>query len=52
MWHFNNEVSMDNKSIHYIFDLFPYYDKYQNYYDDTVGNVWLKYWVNVIDSSY
>lgn len=52
MWYFNNEVSMDNKSIHHIFDLFPYYDKYQSYYDDTVGNVWLKYWVNVIDTSY
>ena len=52
MWHFNMEMTMDYSAIHYIFDLIPYYNKYEEYYDDTIGNHWLKYWIEVINSNH
>lgn len=48
MWHFNVETINDS-SIHYIFDLIPYYNKYEKYYDATIGNHWLRYWIDVIN---
>lgn len=32
MWHFNMKMTMDYSAIHYIFDLIPYYNKYEEDY--------------------
>lgn len=44
MYYFSNDTS--DPSFKYILELIPYYEKYQKYYIEGVGSIWLRFWIN------